>query len=328
MPFITSNFNHIKNHSKSSVLIFKVLLILIVVLIANSVRSQSTFIPAIKSLERSISLEFDNDTYYYTDYYYTYGLQIKFYHPVFNKFPWNKYLPNVPDNNLTISGLALSQKLYTPKNIRDSLVQFNDRPFAATLEINYLFENHDTLTELIIKNNIRIGVMGPAAGGGAMQKEIHDWINSPYPQGWKYQISNDVILNYDLLLSYPIYFNDFLKISALGLLRVGTCNDDLSAGMEIIISRRYQHLAQKPRFWVSLNSNLRYVFYDATMQGGLFSTNEYALKYDMLSHAVIGVSAEFGMEYSGFNLSYKHNYLTKDTNTQKYLFIHSLFYSD
>ncbi|MDG1136539.1 MAG: hypothetical protein P8N48_06465, partial [Bacteroidales bacterium] len=67
MPFITSNFNHIKNHSKSSVLIFKVLLILIVVLIANSVRSQSTFIPAIKSLERSISLEFDNDTYYYTD---------------------------------------------------------------------------------------------------------------------------------------------------------------------------------------------------------------------------------------------------------------------
>jgi Outer membrane protein LpxR len=87
---------------------------------------------------QTISLNFENDTYYYTDYYYTYGLETTYFNNKLSKnAPGSIILPKFSRVSGTTAGFIVAQRLYTPKNIRDSLIQVNDRPFAATFEIDY-----------------------------------------------------------------------------------------------------------------------------------------------------------------------------------------------
>ncbi|PLX14624.1 MAG: hypothetical protein C0598_00800, partial [Marinilabiliales bacterium] len=197
----------------------------------------------------SVSLQFDNDTYYYTDYYYTYGIEAKLMLPVFSRVPWMAIAPKLKGTKNINSEILLSQSLYTPKNIRDTIIQFNDRPFSATLELDQSFiSNHDNGTSLI--STIRLGIMGPAAGGEALQRLIHEWINSPDPQGWDYQIKNGVIINYDALVSYPIHSNESLSLSIMASARIGTLYDDLGAGINFSFNNNSKANMNKLRYFI------------------------------------------------------------------------------
>ncbi len=131
-------------------IVFTATRIIIVLLFINTclVAQVVTSVPksVVSNNESYISISFDNDTYYYTDYYYTYGLEIDLGLPLFSKTPWNRIFLKVKNSSCNTSGISLSQRLFTPKNIRDTLVQFNDRPFAATLElVQYTFSyNNNT----------------------------------------------------------------------------------------------------------------------------------------------------------------------------------------
>jgi hypothetical protein len=84
-----------------------------------------------------------------------------------------------------------------------------------------------------IVNTVRMGIICPLAGVERLQKLIHNWINSPDPQGWDYQVNNDVIINCEILMSLPILNKPSFKILSSGELRGGTLFDDLSAGLSI-----------------------------------------------------------------------------------------------
>ena len=155
----------------------------------------------VDNFSKSFTLQFDNDTYYETDYYYTYGLKLGVNQPVFGNTPWNIIFIKT-HNPAIISGLDIAQKLYTPKNIRDTLIQLNDRPFAATLELSQTNISNDSVNGLIIQSTLRLGILGPAAGGELLQKKIHEWLVSPDPGGWKYQVQNSLTAQRDG--PYPI----------------------------------------------------------------------------------------------------------------------------
>ncbi len=257
-------------------------------------------------------MQFDNDTYYLTDYYYTYGLTVGLGNPVFTKVPWKGIFPKFRQNSTDYSQVSLSQKLYTPKNIRDTLVQFNDRPFSATLELSQTYTSYDSVRGIIVKSKIRIGVLGPAAGGELLQTKIHEWINSPDPGGWKYQIQNAIILNYDFGISYPLYSNKFIRFSGEGTLRAGTLNDDVETGVNLIIGNH--NLTRKRKFgcWFRIYGAGKFVMYNATLQGGFFSNNEHDLSWKQITPVVFMGNAELGVFYKGISLQYTHQYLSKE----------------
>jgi hypothetical protein len=257
---------------------------------------------------KSLTFQFDNDTYYETDYYYTYGLKLGVNNPVFGKAPWN--LIFIKSNNPSkISGLDISQKLYTPENIRDTLIQFNDRPFAATLYLAQSNYSTDSITGVIIQSTLRLGILGPAAGGEILQKKIHEWIVSPDPGGWKYQINNALILNYDIGISNPFVSNDIIRISGDGTARIGTLNDDLEAGINLMFKSNQQ---RKASIWFQLYGGSRFVVFNATLQGGLFNNDSYSLSWNKITPLVFLANAEIGIRFKVINLSYQHFYLSKE----------------
>ena len=293
------------------------------------------FIPAIGQVQtselilnsgsdKSIALEFDNDTYYYTDYYYTQGIELDLILPGFNSAFLKHVFPKAPENRKLFTGISLAQRLYTPKNIRDTLVQFNDRPFAATLELDYFMISRDELSGLRFTGRLRVGMIGPIAGGEQLQRKIHEWIESPDPLGWDYQITNDVILNYELFVNYPLYYNSSSIFGFTGGLRAGTLFDDLGIGVNAafgknqflsntssIVPRSDSH--RKPTIFFSADTYVKLVFYNATLQGGLFSSNDpYVLTYKEISKMVFTVNATVGIIWRGVSLSYGYNLLTRE----------------
>ena len=262
---------------------------------------------------KSISLQFDNDTYYYTDYYYTVGIDIDLILPSFSKVPWMKVFPTVSKESKFTSGISLAQRLYTPKNIRDTLVQFNDRPFAATLELDQFAFSLETESGIEFYTRIRVGIMGPAAGGEYLQRLIHDWINSPDAKGWDYQIRNGIILNYDFMVSYPIYHGKSMNFSALGSVRAGTLFDDISAGFNFSFGNYRDSDRKKFKYSISLDALSKLVGYNALLQGGIFASNDpYVLTYSEITPIVFSVNMTIGVSWYGVVLSVGHNFLTKE----------------
>jgi hypothetical protein len=273
---------------------------------------------------KSVSLKTDNDTYYLSDYYYSNGLEIKLILPVFNKTPFLPIFPIVSNHQKTISGLSIVQCIYTPKNIRDTTIQFNDRPFAATLEIDHFMFSINQESGLTFRGMIRFGVMGASAGGGKLQRKIHQWIDSPLPNGWNYQIANDIILNYDFLISYPLIYSPSYKFALIGSARAGTLFDDLELGINIASGKNQfvnnplkensrKKFNKKPRPFFSADALIKLVFYNATLEGGLFSkNNQYALTYSEISPMVFSANAKVGLLWRSMALSYRHNFITKE----------------
>jgi len=280
--------------------------------------------------DKSVSLISDNDTYYYTDYYYTNGLEFELILPVFNKTPFLPFFPKVVNHQKNRSGLSVSQKFYTPKNIRDTVIQFNDRPFAATLELNHFMLSLNMETGLNFSGRIRLGIIGPAAGGEALQKKIHEWNNSPIPNGWDYQIANDIILNYDFSVNYPFIYKPSYKFGIIGVGRLGTINDDLGCGLnfsfgnnrftkELISDETIKSKRKKVRFFLNTDSFLKLVLFNATLQGGLFSQNqEYIIKQEDMSLLVFSANMEIGILWQGVSLSCEHNFITKEFESGDY----------
>ena len=288
--------------------------------------SQVTNSPILLEREnvRSVSVTLDNDTYYLTDYYYTYGLEIELILPAFNKTPLSYIFPKVSKNSTIASGISAAQRLYTPKNIRDTLVQFNDRPFAATLEVDHTLLSYNNVSGLEFLSKVQVGVMGPIAGGKNFHKKIHEWIKSPDPKGWDYQIANDIILNYDFFVNYPLIYKSSCKFASTGRVRVGTLFDDIGIGLNFaagkdqfkqkgasVVSRKERN--KKLKFFFNSDAFLKLVLYNATLQGGVFSNNDpYVLVYSEISSFVFSANATLGLFWHGVSLSYTHNFLTKE----------------
>lgn len=265
--------------------------------------------------DRNVNIQFDNDTYYLTDYYYTYGLTIGFGNSIFTKTPWRTIFPKFKQNSIDFSQVSVSQKLYTPKNIRDTTIQFNDRPFAATLELEQIYQSYDSTRKVFIVSALRLGILGPAAGGELFQKKIHEWINSPDPNGWKYQIQNALILNYDFRLSYPLYDKNLIRVSGEGLVRVGTLNDDLELGFNFWAGRHNPYSKNNFGGWIRLYGGGRLIAHNATLQGGLFSENTYSLSYNEISPLVFRGVIELGLYYREISLCFTHTYLSKEIDS-------------
>ena len=226
--------------------------------------------------DKSVAIKLDNDTYYLTDYYYTQGLEIKFIFPVFGRSFLSPVFPKVREDQLLVAGIFVAQRLYTPKNIRDTLVQFNDRPFAATLELDHFMVSRNVVSGLEMAGKLRVGIIGPAAGGKRLQQKIHDWIESPDPGGWDYQVANYVILNYDFYLIYPLAYNPSFRFGLTGGVRGGTLFDDLGAGLNFTFEKNQFRLKEiestKPgkinkgiKFFFHSDAYLKLVFYNATL---------------------------------------------------------------
>ena len=88
--------------------------------------------------------------------------------------------------------VRLDQAIYTPENSRATWLQVKDRPYAATLVATLAAGTW--LDGQRVRNEVRLGWVGPSVHGESLQNAVHRVINAPRFRGWMHQLPDEPIL--------------------------------------------------------------------------------------------------------------------------------------
>jgi lipid A 3-O-deacylase len=252
---------------RSSIAIF---LLLQLPAAVNAQANASMLVPGYSLPVKYFRLVYENDVFNATDRYYTQGVSAELVTPGIKRFPLTKLLVN-PRLTHTSYGVAVEHDAYTPTSISSDSILFGDRPYAATLVTRVFLQATDSIRQLKFRSAFTAGVIGPAAGGKEMQTEIHRFTGNRLPYGWQYQVSNDLILNYQLLIDKRLLaYHDFaFNINAMA--EVGTLSTRADAGLSILVGlfNRSTRNNRRLDLYAYSSPTLHAIAYNATLQGGL-----------------------------------------------------------
>ncbi|WP_246074179.1 lipid A deacylase LpxR family protein [Flavobacterium daemonense] len=259
----------------------------------------------------------DNDLYTSSknDMYYTNGLEL-FY----------RYLSKNENEkiNKKITEFRLGQYIYNPRFINETAVDINDRPFTG-----YLFAEAGRSffyqSESVLKTDFQMGYMGPNAFGRETQESFHHLVGYKKVYGWENQLHNAFAVQAHVMYSKKLFLskhNDFIDLHFQSEANLGTIFTGVSTGfltrigfkklLPIYDSNLHDaSVSSEPQyeireFYFYAMPSVNYQFYDATIQGSMFS-NTSPITFDL---EPLRFNAEFGLKYrhNKFNISYSFLY--------------------
>ena len=280
----------------------------------------------------------DNDLYTSSknDMYYTNGLEL------FYRFLSKNDNPKI---NKKITEFRIGQYIYNPRFINAEAVTINDRPFTG-----YLFAEAGRSffyqSESVLKTDFQVGFMGPNALGKETQESFHHIIGYKEVFGWENQLHNAFAVQAHVMYSKKMFsakHNDFIDLHFQSEANVGTIFDGVSTGfltrigfkklLPIYDSNLHDaSVSSVPQynireFYFYAMPSVNYQFYDATIQGNMFS-NTSPLTFEL---EPLRFNAEFGLKYrhNNFNMSYSFIYRGRElrdpeTNTNSGYFYGSI----
>lgn len=115
-------------------------------------------------------------------------------------------LPMFSINQTTSTYYSIGHNLYTPNDIKKTIPDPKDRPYAAFL---YASTGLSTITDSHSDNvEVTFGVVGPYALGKEVQTEYHRLKGATIPQGWNSQLHNEL----GLMLSWERTWLELIAI--------------------------------------------------------------------------------------------------------------------
>lgn len=280
----------------------------------------------------------DNDLYTSSKYdmYYTNGLEL--FYRFLSKNDNDKI-------NKKITEFRVGQYIYNPRFINKEAVTINDRPFTGYLFAeagrNFFYQN-----ESVLKTDFQLGFMGPNAFGEEVQKSFHRLIGYKEVYGWENQLHNAFALQAHVMYSkklFPTKHHDFVDFHFQSEANLGTIFAGVSTGVlarfgfkkllpvydsnlhDASVSFEPQYNVRE--FYFYAMPIINYQFYDATIQGSMFSDSS-PLTFDL---EPLRFNAEAGLKYrhNNFNISYSFLYRGRelkdpDTNTNTGYFYGSI----
>jgi lipid A 3-O-deacylase len=263
---------------------------------------------------------YENDFFTSSDLYYTQGYQLELVTPWLQKNPVNRLFLKLKDSEQKY-GLLFENSGYIPTSIKPSEIQYGDRPYAATIALKSFLVSTDTVRKSRLASSLIVGMIGPAALGEEIQTGLHRWIGDVLPQGWHNQIANDIVLDYELAYEKQLY--RFRNLAALNLdtkAHLGTLNTYASVGVNGtlgLINYPFQSVKYKKKFsaYVFAQPRLKVIGYDATLQGGLFSSSPYTIPAGEIERFVIENNYGIIIQFRTLYFEYFRNDITNEFKT-------------
>jgi hypothetical protein len=194
----------------------------------------------------------------------------------------------------------------------------NDRPFAGTVMLKSFLMASDAQRMDRFSTTLSLGMIGPWTQANDLQNDVHIITKNVQPPGWKYQIRNDVILNYQVNYEKAIAtVRNLLLVNVEGTGRAGTFSDKAGGGLVVMagIFESPFSSARTKHSWFQLyaydNPLVEAVAYDATLEGGMFNQDSpYKLMADQVSPVVFSNRMGAVLAVQHFHLEYYETYLT------------------
>ncbi len=218
---------------------------------------------------------YENDVFFGTDKYFTQGVHFE----LVNRGLSRGFIRRVfPASNCGIRwcGVGLESAGYSPTSITADSVLHGDHPFAGLSYLKVFSVSIDTVRHRRISGNLSLGWMGPSAGGYEIQSAIHKAVGSPEPRGWKYQLKDQPVVNYELNVEQEfVQMLRWLRLSAWGMLRAGTLSNRAAVGG---ILQVLSPVTSRASFRIYAHPALSFIAYESVLEGGPFTNdNPYSI---------------------------------------------------
>lgn len=267
-------------------------------------------------------IKFDNDIFANTDIYYTNGVAIEHLAPLWQYSPLSRCLISPSKHGETYYGFSVIQNMYTPQYPVREDIQYGDRPFASYLLAGNFSIFNNATSRFRLTTELFLGVIGPASGGGSIQSYLHG--EEKRPKGWKNQIVNDFLLNYNMSLEKGFYNSNNHNIMLITDLMAGSLYTRGAVGLKYhwgSNSSYFKHFYNLPLHfspkqpWYTyfaydfhLLSRVNANGYDATLQGGLINKESpYTLQFNEIHHLTWSAEAGLSLSYKRYTASFIQN---------------------
>lgn len=277
------------------------------------------------NLNRFFYVHFENDIFAETDFYFTNGAEIGFVNPWFERLFLPGKLPSAGKKSLNHYGVSLRQNIYTPIDPESNSINFNDRPFAGILILDFFKISISQTKKLRLSTSVQIGAIGPASMASSFQHYLHEL----EPKGWDYQISNDFLININTHLERVLLSNSYSELNVTGTARIGSYQTNISGGLSFRTgflpssphpiapsrSNSTNNYAQKKAMpiWFFADIQGKRVFHEASLNGGLFNKKSpYTISYANTNKYTLEVSTGISAAYRSSIIAIKLVYLSPE----------------
>ncbi len=304
---------------------YKILIFLFIPILSFSQRTEVAL--SFSEKNNRLDFELNNDMLFSTDNYYTAGIAFSYTNKKFEKTLAQLILKPRFKNVLNYSGFGVEQRMFTPTSITQPGLVPHDQPYSAYLLLTNFSVNVNLERKMKVSNEIGVGLMGPYAFGEEMQTLVHKAVGSAIPVGWENQLRSTFLLDYQFRIERGFGADWFANhVVTFVDARFGTLINRIQLGTMIKFGNKNRYLQElslgnieKKLIWEWVfSANLQGVFYDATLQGGLFSNDPNALSSnEIISHQYrfrMGVT----LYYQNFSLRYMINYNSSTFNESVY----------
>lgn len=266
-----------------------------------------------------VRFQWSNDFIHQTDQYFSNGFLLEYYNPIFEHNPFNFILFPRAKAKYVLEGISLTQDLFTPIELTDTVKQKADRPFAAYILIGAKRVLFSLKYKLRLTSEIQVGIIGESAMGKEIQNGIHDLLpTSSWVYGWANQIRDDFCINYFAQIEKEIYGKDWYEFNWVVSTKLGSPYTYLDAGTTFRFGKFDQkylrdfeslsNLGWQSYFFADLR--VRLVGYNATLQGGLFNNNSiYTI--DNINRVVADLVTGINYSHKNFKIELAQHYMTK-----------------
>ncbi|AEH02192.1 lipid A deacylase LpxR family protein [Lacinutrix sp. 5H-3-7-4] len=264
---------------------------------------------------------YENDYFANGDENYTQGYNFELFLKSLKKNPIN-FLFFKPNNSTKKYGLSLEHIGFTPDDYVSENIQFGDRPFASAIMLKSMIITINTTKKIRLISSFNLGIIGPAAFGEDMQVGIHKWTGNKIPKGWKNQIKNDIVVNYEIGLEKQIVtVAPVFSLQAQSKIKAGTLFTNASFGLSAtfgIIDKPFsiKNSAKKFNFYGFLQSIGTAVVYDATLQSGMFNNSStYTISSGEVKRLTGQYAYGFILKTRTLFFEYSRYFITKEFNS-------------
>lgn len=174
-----------------------------------------------------------------TDRFYTNGIQLDIFNPIFSKLPSRYLLLKLGKKSHNYYGFSLGQEVYTPVNLDTDSILVDDRPYAGWFYFNHRLVSNDPYRQQRLSSQIQMGFMGRWSLASELQHTFHKWFKNKPPQGWRNQIANDIGLNYYLKYEKRIFRPVHRSLDIIQSLegQLGTVSNFVGLGSRLRLGR-------------------------------------------------------------------------------------------
>lgn len=194
----------------------------------------------------AVTFTLDNDLFIASDDGYTNGMYGSWYYlgrgdeqPESSQLVWplKWSMPN-KNSEFSVNAYSIGQSMFTPNDIHASNPDPNDIPYAGLLFLsNTYMVSYGSYADSITTT---IGIIGPASGAESTQELIHEITDSDQPQGWDYQLENEIVFKFTRGRMWRSWISenkhfDLLSGANLG---IGTLESSINGGFTLRVGEQ------------------------------------------------------------------------------------------